>query len=209
MGEVDVALPDRDLSAASLKEDVVLNISNCDLKGNFYNSTTNIRAYQRDTKGAMGLFHDTVVGILPMFELPKDGEDAPPPMGPAARHDGDDLRGPKNLGLNLKNTKIEGIISSADQKYRDGLTVIREDERMELGNITQTAAPTINNGVCIDLDKDSVWTVTGTSYVTALTLAEGAKVAAPEGKKLTVTVDGAAVELKAGAYTGKIVLTVE
>ena len=209
VGEVDVALPDRDLSAASLKEDVVLNISNCDLKGNFYNSTTNIRAYQRDTKGAMGLFHDTVVGILPMFELPKDGEDAPPPMGPAARHDGDDLRGPKNLGLNLKNTKIEGIISSADQKYRDGLTVIREDERMELGNITQTAAPTINNGVCIDLDKDSVWTVTGTSYVTALTLAEGAKVAAPEGKKLTVTVDGAAVELKAGAYTGKIVLTVE
>ena len=209
VGEVDVALPDRDLSAASLKEDVVLNISNCDLKGNFYNSTTNIRAYQRDTKGAMGLFHDTVVGILPMFELPKDGEDAPPPMGPAARHDGDDLRGPKNLGLNLKNTKIEGIISSADQKYRDGLTVIREDERMELGNITQTAAPTINNGVCIDLDKDSVWTVTGTSYVTALTLAEGAKVAAPEGKKLSVTVDGAAVELKAGAYTGKIVLTVE
>ena len=40
-------------------------------------------------------------------------------------------------------------------------------------------------------------------------LAEGAKVAAPEGKKLSVTVDGAAVELKAGAYTGKIVLTVE
>lgn len=209
VGEVDVALPDRDLSAASLKEDVVLNISNCDLKGNFYNSTTNIRAYQRDAKGAMGIFHDTVVGILPMFELPKDGEEAPPPMGPAARHNGDDLRGPKNLGLNLKNTKIEGVISSADQKYRDGLTVIREDERMELGNITQTAAPTINNGVCVDLDKDSAWTVTGTSYVTALTLAEGAKVAAPEGKKLTVTVDGATVELKAGAYTGKIVLTVE
>lgn len=80
---------------------------------------------------------------------------------------------------------------------------------MELGNITQSAAPTINNGVCVSLDKDSVWTVTGRSYITALTLAEGAKVAAPAGRKLSVTVDGAAVELKAGCYTGKIVLTVE
>lgn len=54
---------------------------------------------------------------------------------------------------------------------------------MELGNITQSAAPTINNGVCVSLDKDSVWTVTGRSYITALTLAEGAKVAAPGGQE--------------------------
>ena len=209
VGEVDTALPGRDLFHASLTEDIVMNISNCDLKGNFYNSTTNIRAYQRNAKGGMGVFHDTTVGIMAMFELPKDGEDTPPPMGPAARHNGDDLRGPKNLGLNLVNTKIEGVISSADQKYRDGLTLIQEDNRMELGNITQSAAPTINNGVCVSLDKDSVWTVTGRSYITALTLAEGAKVAAPAGRKLSVTVDGAAVELKAGCYTGKIVLTVE
>ena len=80
---------------------------------------------------------------------------------------------------------------------------------MELGNINQSAAPTINNGVCISLDKDSAWTVTGKSYITALTLAEGAVVAAPAGKKLSVTVDGAPVELKAGRYTGKIELTVE
>ena len=36
-----------------------------------------------------------------------------------------------------------------------------------------------------------------------------AKVCAPDGKKLSVTVDGAPVELTAGTYTGKIVLTVE
>lgn len=82
VGEVDVALPDRDLFHASLTEDIVMRISNCDLKGNFYNSTTNIRAYQRNAKGGMGVFHDTTVSIMPMFELPKDGEDAPPPMGP-------------------------------------------------------------------------------------------------------------------------------
>ena len=208
VGEVDVALPDRDLSTASLTEDIVMNISNCELKGNFYNSTTNIRAYRRNAKGGMGIFHDTNIGLMKMFELPPEGEELPP-MGPPARHNGDDLRGPKNLGLNLVSTKIEGIISSADQKYRDGLTVILEDNRMELGNITQTAAPTINNGVCVSLDKDSAWTVTDTSYITALTLAEGAVVAAPAGKKLAVTVDGEATELKAGSYAGKIVLTVE
>lgn len=209
VGEVDTAIPGRDLSAASLTEDVVMNLSNCDLKGNFYNSTTNIRAYQRDAKGGMGVFHDTTVGIMQMFELDHAPGEELPPMGPAARHNGDDLRGPKNLGLNLVNTRVEGIISSADQKYRDGLTVILEDERMELGNITQTAAPTVNNGVCVSLDKDSAWTVTGASYITALTLAEGAAVSAPAGKRLSVTVDGKAVELKAGSYAGKIELTVE
>lgn len=102
-------------------------------------------------------------------------------MGPAARHNGDDLRGPKNLGLNLVNTKIEGVISSADQKYRDGLTLIQEDNRMELGNITQSAAPTIKqrrvreSGQGLRLDRHLA------ELHTALTLAEGAKVAAPCG----------------------------
>ena len=208
VGEVDTALEGRDLTTASTTEDVIFRLKGCTLKGNFLNSTTNIRAYKRSAMGGVGEFHDTVIGLLEDWDTEEGDADAY--GGPiAARHNGDDLRGPKNLGLELTGTTIEGVISSATQKYRDGLTVIVEDNRMELTNITQTAAPTVNNGVVVTLDAASAWVVTGTSYVTALNLAEGASVRAPEGKKLTVTVDGAPVELRSGAYTGRIVLDVE
>ena len=209
VGVVDEYVEGRDLSAASLTEDVTFRLKDCAIKGNFLNSTTNIRAYRNSAIAGVGEFHDTVIGLLPDWDAEgDDGADAY--GGPiAARHHGDDLRGPKNLGLELTGTSIEGIISSATQKYRDGLTTIVEDNRMELTNITQTPAPTVNNGIVITMDAASSWVVTGTSHITGLTLAEGAKVAAPAGKKLTVTVDGQSVDLKPGTYAGKIVLTVE
>ena len=111
---------------------------------------------------------------------------------------------PKNLALNLKNTKLEGIVSSATQHYREGLKFLEETIREELSNVTQTPAPTVNNGVLVSLDEKSAWTVTGDSYITSLTLAEGAVVKAPEGKQLEVTVDGKATTLTAGTITGKI-----
>ena len=119
-----------------------------------------------------------------------------------------DLDTPKNLGLTLVDTQITGVISSATQAYRQGLTLIDQSNRREMSNITQTAAPTVNNGVVLSLDATSRWIVTGTSYITALTLAQGALVEAPAGKTLRVTVDGKETELVPGTYTGKIVLTV-
>jgi hypothetical protein len=120
----------------------------------------------------------------------------------------DDLQGAKNLGLYLANVQLEGIVSSATQAYREGLFVIEPINRLELSNVTQTAAPTVNNGVVVTLDEKSAWTVTGTSYITGLTLAKGAVLAAPAGKTLTMTVDGVETAVAPGAYTGKIVLTV-
>ena len=58
----------------------------------------------------------------------------------------------KNLVLTLK-TSLSGIISSATQKYRDGLTLIDESNRLEISDITQSAAPTVNNGVIVTLDE--------------------------------------------------------
>ncbi len=202
VGEVDTALADRDLTHASETEDVILNLTDCTISGDFFNSTTNLRAYRRNARGGMGYFHDTVIGVRA-----SDGEGGHWEEG-NPRHGGDDLRGPKNLGLNLKSTKLTGIVSAATQAYREGLTVILEDNRMELSNVTQTAAPAINNGVIVSLDEKSVWTVTGTSYLTALTLADGASLTAPEGKTLTMTVDGVETAVNPGAYTGQIVLTV-
>ncbi len=202
VGEVDTPLADRDLSAASESEDVILNIADCTLTGDFFNSTTNIRAYKRNAIGGMGDFHDTVIGVRA-----EDGEGGHWDGG-NPRHGGDDLRGPKNLGMNLKNTTITGVISSAGQAYRDGLTLILEDNRFDLSDVRQWSQPTVNNGVVVTMDESSVWNVTGTSYITALTLAEGAVLTAPEGKTLTMTVDGIETAIAAGSYAGKIVLTV-
>ena len=120
-----------------------------------------------------------------------------------------DLDTPKNLGLTLVDTTITGVISSATQHYREGLTLIDESNRREMSNITQKAAPTVNNGVIVSLDRTSRWTVTGTSYITALELAPGAAVDAPEGKTLKVTLDGKAIDLAPGRFAGKLVLTAE
>ena len=200
VGRKDTKDDSLDLTSAGA-EDVVLNIKDCDLKGNFYNSTTQLRAYKDRMIGGMGKLHDTVLGKVPMPPA-----DAPSPA--QMRHNGNDLKGAKNLGLNLTATKITGVISSASQAYREGLGRISSENWFELSNITQEAAETINNGVVVNLDAASSWTVTGTSYISALTLAEGAKLEAADGKKLTMTVDGVETPVAAGTYTGSIVLTV-
>lgn len=224
VGEVDQPIPDRDLSLVG-EDDISMTLTGCRLTGDFYNSTTNIQANKRSTQGGFGKFHDTLIGTgqghneptkegKPM-EMPPmpDGAipDGPFPGGPAGDAPGPlpgmkDLDTPKNLGLYLVDTTITGVISSATQKYRDGLTLIDESNRREMSNITQTAAPTVNNGVVVTLDRTSCWTVTGTSYLTSLTLAPGAAVKAPDGKALKVTVDGDEVSLMPGQYRGKIVL---
>ena len=206
VGEVDVADPTLDLTAVG-KDDMRLTITDCSLTGDFYNSTTNIKANKRSTKGGMGAFHDAVIGIMKPPAPPAGQKAAPPPVDLTAM--AVDLDVAKNLSLDLKNTSITGIVSSATQKYRDGLTLIDESNRLEMSNITQTAAPTVNNGVIVSLDKSSAWTVTGTSYITSLTLAEGAVLAASEGKQLKLTVDGVETPIAAGTYKGKLALTVE
>ena len=205
VGVEDTAMPERDLSTVSPTEDVTLNFIDCQLEGNLYNSTTNIRAYRNNEIGTMGEFHDTIIGIR---RRPDGGADNGAMMEPVrARHNGDDLRGPKNMGVNLKGSQITGIISSAGQAYREGLTRIDESNREELSNVTQWAAPTVNNGVVVSLDSGSAWTLTDTCYITGLTLADGAVLKAAGGKRLSMTVDGVETPVQSGAYIGKIVLS--
>ncbi|WP_030926859.1 hypothetical protein [Streptomyces sp. NRRL S-646] len=53
------------------------------------------------------------------------------------------------------------------------------------------------------------WTVTATSYLTALTLASDVAVRAPRGKSVTMSVDGTVTAITARkSYTGAITLTV-
>ena len=220
--------PSRDLSAVSPTEDVTMNLTDCAVNGNFFNSTTNIRANEWSSFLGMGKLQDTVIGEMPMpGEGPGPGPGVPdqaaailgesPAGGPAsdemggsitARHHGDDLKGAKNLGLNMVRSTVTGVISAAKQYYREGLNLITPDNREELSNVTQTAAKPVNNGVVVSLDAASKWIVTGTSYITALCIAEGAVVAAPEGKSLRMTVDGTDTPVAPGSYVGLIELTV-
>lgn len=212
VGEADKAIEGRDLTVAG-EDDINMTLTACRLTGDFFNSTTNIQANKRSTQGGFGKFHDTLIGTGQGHNEPtKDGkvaggpedkpDDAPKPMMK-------DLDTPKNLGLKLVDTTVTGVISSATQHYREGLTLIDESNRREMSNITQKAAPTVNNGVIVSLDRTSRWTVTGTSYITALELAPGAVVEAPQGKTLKVTLDGKAIDLAPGRYIGTLVLTAE
>ena len=234
--KADTYMEGRNLTKANPEDDITLNITDCDLKGDLLNSTSNLPSLAskeaprelvlRDAKAPGELGNEgKVSGKPPMMGdmpgmPPMGGPGAPggmPPMGGPGAPGGMPGGGmppfmmgdaPKNLTLNLKNTKLEGIVSSATQHYREGLKFLEETIREELSNVTQTPAPTVNNGVLVSLDEKSVWTVTGDSYITSLTLAEGAVVTAPSGKKLAVTVDGQPTQLAAGTVTGKIHIAV-
>ncbi|MGI5936683.1 MAG: right-handed parallel beta-helix repeat-containing protein [Oscillospiraceae bacterium] len=202
VGVQDTPIEGRDLSAVSEKDDVILNLSNMSVEGNIFNSTSNIRAYRKSERAGMGRFHDTVIGPVGYSGPSGDGEN-PGFSG----HDPEVLRGPKNLGVNLKNASVTGVISAASQSYREGVTEITPDNWQELTNVTQKAAEPVNNGVVVTLDGSSKWIVAGTSYITGLHIEEGASLAAAEGKTLSMTVDGIETPIAPGKYTGKIVLT--
>lgn len=208
VGRVDEYTPEHDLYTIDPANDVVLNLTDMNLTGNFFNSTTNLHMEKEAVPGRSGK-----VTFGGMFD-PKPGSDSisflddiPEEKQTEKQSYDDGLRGPKNLSMNLKNTRIEGVISSAVAAYREGLTQIEEDQRLELSNIVQTAAPTVNNGVHVAMDDYSTWVVAGTSYLTRLTLGAGAIVKPLAGKQLHMTVDGQETELISGkTYQGHIVL---
>lgn len=67
----------------------------------------------------------------------------------------------------------------------------------------------MNNGVIVTLKNGADWTVTGTSYLSALTIASDASVTAPSGKTVTLKVGGTTTTITPGkSYTGALTLTV-
>ena len=215
--EKDEYVEGRDLTAFDPALDVSAELVDMTVEGNFFNSTTNLHMEQYLRNDDAPTTAPTFGGMFaPPADAPAGGPGAPggPEGAPGADHPDPhmghdkDLRGPKNMLIELKNTRVEGIISSAAQSYREGVKVINQANRLELSNITQTAAPTVNNGVIVRMDRFSSWLVTGTSYITALELGENAIVKGAHGKKLVMTVDGVETPVEWGhSYYGKIVLS--
>jgi hypothetical protein len=99
------------------------------------------------------------------------------------------------------------FVTVGDKKYDLYEGVIVEKNATYLGDMVNTITPAVNNGVIVTLKNGTVWTVTGTSYLTGLTL-ENAVIKAPEGDKIEMTVNGVKTPITAGSYEGDIIITI-
>jgi len=111
-----------------------------------------------------------------------------------------------NLVLNLSASSVTGTITSALSTHF--VDTIDSDNWYDLGKVSNSPQAAVNNGVIVSLASHSKWTVTGTSYLTALSLDATSAVTGQHGKKVTMTVDGTTTAITPGAsYTGAIVIT--
>ncbi|MEU6192650.1 hypothetical protein [Streptomyces sp. NPDC047061] len=117
------------------------------------------------------------------------------------------MRNGKNMVLTFEDSAVAGVISATKAQHR--VSSIDSSTFYELGIVTNTVQAAVNNGVVVKLNSGSTWTVTGTSYLTSLTLAADAAVRAPRGRSVKLTVDGTETAITAGStYTGALTLTV-
>jgi hypothetical protein len=112
----------------------------------------------------------------------------------------------RNLVLKLDRASITGVISSATARHPQ--ESIGSADFAMLGVVADTPAAPINNGVILSLVA-STWTVTGKSYLSSLAIDAASSVVAAPDRKLTMSVNGKAQAIKAGAYKGIIELSVE
>jgi hypothetical protein len=98
-------------------------------------------------------------------------------------------------------------ITIGTEKYDLYEGVIVSKDATFLGDLINTPSPAVNNGMIVSLTGGSVWTVTGTSYLTGLTTDEGG-ITAPEGYNVEMTVNGVKTKIETNkTYTGDIVLS--
>jgi len=184
----DTANPNRDLFTAQAGRDPIATFTNMAVKGDIYNASSNL-TIDRSQFPPME---------MPMDDMPQDAPDAGIPMGPK----GDQAM---NLRVSFQYASMEGVISAATARHVAAR--IDKSNCEQLGNVVNTPCEAVNNGVIVSLDSTSVWTLTGTSYLTALELEKGAVIRGADGKAVKFTVDGAEQELAPGKYTGKLVLS--
>ena len=119
-----------------------------------------------------------------------------------------------SVNVTFKNAAITGAITTATAKHPlmndEEITMETPEFYYFIGEVNNTyeAKPEDKHGVSVSLDPSSKWVVDRTSYITSLTIDNGAIVTARERCRVAMTIDGAAKEIKPGSYKGQIVLTV-
>ncbi len=181
LGEEDLLIDGRDITTADPTEDVILEISNMTINDHIFNSSTNLFVNQR----------------CPQFEMPWQ-----PPAGPKHHGFGADLQGAKNLEVKLANVTCHGLISASIARHESPL--LTSANYYEIGVVKNKVKEPINNGVIVHMDARTIWTVPGECWITGLHLEDGAVLKAPDGKQLSVIIDGQKTEILPGSYHGKI-----
>ena len=132
-----------------------------------------------------------------------------------------------DLLVNLKSATIDGAITTATHKNYWQLNNIDNSHMSPFDPANMGYYPYIGTGTTVyglpdndgngvtdpygvkaTLDANSTWVVAETSYLTGLTIEKGASVLAPAGYKLRLTVNGEWQPIKAGTYSGSIVISV-
>lgn len=112
------------------------------------------------------------------------------------------------LNLTLDSASLEGRITTSVATPRSGHETSRE-RFMEVGDVVNAPTPAgADHRLNVSLLNGARWTVTGTSHVSRLSLAEGAHLAAPAGARLELRVNGRLLPLAAGVYEGAVELKV-
>ncbi len=130
------------------------------------------------------------------------------------RNVGDGSRGqgePLTVTLG-EGASLTGSITSTTSKHVDEFgrpnNLFTQEQYYYLGHVTNVPYANGVNDVHVVLEGNAVWTAEGENLLASLTIGEHAVLAAPEGKALTLTVDGEPAALEAGKhYEGKLVLT--
>jgi hypothetical protein len=108
------------------------------------------------------------------------------------------------VNITFKNAAITGAITTATAA---AVGTINQATYYNIGEVTNTYETT-GYGMTVSLDANSTWVVDKTSYMTGLTIADGASITALDGYSLSMSVDGVTKTISTGTYTGKIVLLV-
>lgn len=107
-----------------------------------------------------------------------------------------------NMAVNFDNATVTGIISSASATHLEDELYINAEDYKLFGVLEHTPCPAVNNGVIVALTNNSVWNVTGVSYLTSLTTDTTAVIHG------TVTVNGETVDTSiGGTWAGDIVVS--
>ena len=109
-----------------------------------------------------------------------------------------------NLVLSLSDSTLQGVVTSARARHLK--SPIGAADYQWLGRVTNTPEPAVNNGVVVRLQR-STWTVTGVSHLSALEIGEGSVLRAPDGRALSLQVNGVETPIRPGRYQGRLVLT--
>lgn len=107
--------------------------------------------------------------------------------------------------LRFENTSLRGRIASSTVAPASGREPTRETYR-QIGRVTNTAGflPQ-GKGIAVTLGSGASWVVTGTSYLSGLEIAAGARLESVKGRPL-LKVNGKPVPIRPGLYKGRITL---